>query len=290
MMHSVAAQRLPFADAASLLAPSVGSKYGLNQREVDLNLRLHFPRTASSSGVVEMSWAMKEAERVAEKMRVKRSAAQNLLALHTSSQANLKNLDVCRITEAAGKLVSENFHYIGVCRSRSEHWALYDPRSESIYTYCCVSPVGFDGKRQSIANTLECQTGDIAMISRVYSFPPGLQNSISYLLSRVIKKSSMIARTKWIVTTVDPNLGFTGSSYAACNWKRLQRLPAQPYTYIAGDFVTHAQLALKFDTTDYSALEARLGGKFESSRCSLQGQILFGYPVRQRKRVDAQCF
>jgi hypothetical protein len=171
MMHSITAQSLPFADAASLLAPSVGSKYGINQREVDLNLRLHFPRTASNSGLVEMSWAKKEAERVVEKMRAKRSTAQHLIARHASSQASLKNLDVCQTTEATAKLISENFHYIGVYRSSSEHWVLHDSLSGSIYTYCCVSPVGFDGKRHSIANTLGCRPGDIAIISRVLLVP-----------------------------------------------------------------------------------------------------------------------
>jgi hypothetical protein len=113
-------------------------------------------------------------------------------------------------------------------------------------------------------------------VSRVYSFNSAPPNAISYLLSRVrnhIRKTC--PEVQLLSTAVDPNLGFTGTSYLAANWHRWMTIKARPYMYFDEGYVTPRQLRTRFDTTNVGLLKSTYRRRFEVSSVNLLDSMIF---------------
>jgi hypothetical protein len=84
------------------------------------------------------------------------------------------------------------------------------------------------------------------LLSRVFAFDWAPPNSISYLLSQVSRWVKMNRpRAELLLTFVNPNLGFSGSSYQASNWQLVGN-HAVVYRYVDGRYVSareHCALA-----------------------------------------------
>jgi hypothetical protein len=253
------------------------------RRELGLALRLHLPRCADESGCVDSVSALLEARRLRALISLRHSAC--VAALPRGNRVReVRELSLTRVPESWGRLISENLHYLGVARSNAEHWALRSAESGALHCYGCVSQVGFEGTRQAIDEVLGSPMAKIVSLSRIYAFPSRPSNAISYLIARLLRTSPLIRTADWVITTVDPNLGFTGSSYAAAGWKILHQYAPQRYDYVDANFVTPAQLARRFGTADRPELAKRLGRRFQSTVCSLDGQLVFGIRRKERRR------
>ena len=92
----------------------------------------------------------------------------------------------------------------------------------------------------------------------MYSVDGAPRNAISLLLSKVrtyLRRNFPSADL--LVTAVDPNLGFTGSSYRASNWQQWMTVKARPYFYENGRYVTPRQLRERYGTASLIELEAK---------------------------------
>jgi hypothetical protein len=97
-----------------------------------------------------------------------------------------------------------------------------------------------------------------------------------------------------LVTAVDPNLGFTGSSYRASNWQQWMTVKARPYLYEYGRHVTLRQLRERYDTASLIELQAKFHDRFQQSKtrlldsmiycCSVNGETK-AVPLRERRRL-----
>ncbi|MGC4943004.1 hypothetical protein ACLQ2O_33955 [Kribbella sp. DT2] len=251
-------------------------------RELETSLRLHLPRFADESGYVDLGPALAEAHRLHSLLGT-RSPERFTEVPQEQRLRPVRELSLQPIPERWGRLISENLHYLGVARSDAEHWALRSPESGAVHCYGCVSQVGFEGKRQAIDQVLGSPMTRIVSLSRVYAFPSRPRNAISYLIARLLRTSRMAREADWVITTVDPNLGFSGSSYTSAGWKVLHQYTSQRYDYLDANFVTPGQLARRFGTTDRSVLSKQLGRRFETSRCTLDGQLVFGISRKERR-------
>ncbi len=226
------------------------------------------------------AWA--EARRLQPLINAKRPTDLSAIP-QEDRQRRVRELSLEPIPERWGRLVSEQLHYLGVARSNAEHWALRSSETGAVHCYGCVSRVGFEGKRQAIDQVLGSPTTKIASLSRVYGFPTRPRNAISYLIARLLHASPLVRQADWVITTVDPNLGFSGSSYTAAGWRILHRYTSRPYDYLDANFITPAQLARRFGTTDRLELSKRLGQRFKTSICPLDGQLVFGIRRKDRR-------
>jgi len=126
----------------------------------------------------------------------------------------------------------------------------------------------------------------------VYSFDVAPTNSISYLLSKVrarirenppeISARPLVSESRagstsaeLLVTAVDPNLGFTGSSYRAANWQHWMSVQARPYVYHRRVYTSPRQLRTTFKTANLQALRQVEPGAFEISRAPLLDSMIF---------------
>ena len=92
-----------------------------------------------------------------------------------------------------------------------------------------------------------------------------------------------------LVTAVDLNLGFTGSSYRAANWQQWMTVKARPYLYDNGRYVTPRQLRERFGTSSLIELQAKYPGRFEQSRVRLLDSMIYCCSVNgETKVVPAQ--
>jgi hypothetical protein len=113
-------------------------------------------------------------------------------------------------------------------------------------------------------------------VSRVYSVDSAPRNAISFLLSRVrryLHRST--PSVDLLVTAVDLNLGFTGSSYRAANWQQWMSVKARPYLYDNGCYVTPRQLRESFGTSSLMDLHATYPGRFQQSRVRLLDPMIY---------------
>jgi hypothetical protein len=83
----------------------------------------------------------------------------------------------------------------------------------------------------------------ILVLTRLFAFDWAPRNSISYLLGRVCRWTKCnLPNVTTLLTYINPNLGFTGSSFLAANWRPFLEKPVG-YSYFEDTYVTYRKLS-----------------------------------------------
>jgi hypothetical protein len=256
------------------LAGRAAGKASVDPRALGVRTLLHLPRVATPDGKVTTGQVERELSRSARLLRRDDAAVRHLAPSRKAALHELifaENLDV----DTASTLFS-CLHYLKSARAESRNFALVDPADGHPVTICSVSP--FEWKR--IGNQIHAQFGvphdRIWDVSRVYSWDAAPPNAISYLLSRVRISLGRGKDIDLLTTVVDPNLGFTGSSYRAANWQRWLTVQPRPYLYYDRQYASPRQLRQRFGTSSLPELRLRHPGHcFEQSRVRLLDSLIF---------------
>jgi hypothetical protein len=193
----------------------------------------------------------------------------------------LSELRFAEIDEAQATPLLNRLHYLRTTRSDSTHFALVDPVSRLPVALCSLSGLQWPRLVQKFEGRFGVAPAEILDISRVFAVDTAPANSISTLLSRVRTWVRHHRRDVTLLSTVvDPNLGFTGSSYRAANWQRWMTIRARPYVYYRGRFMTTRQLREQFGTSNFGELKLRNPRAFEKSRLPLEDSLLFCCRIR----------
>ena len=118
----------------------------------------------------------------------------------------------------AARHVMRRFHYLRSPRVDGRAYGL-STRGGRLVALCVSSPVDVNPLLEMLASHGRA-TRRARVISRVFAFEDAPSNSISYMLSRVAREERRVDVTD-LVTYVNPNLGFSGSSYKASGWQLL---------------------------------------------------------------------
>ena len=78
-----------------------------------------------------------------------------------------------------------------------------------------------------------------------------------------------------MLTYVNPNMGFTGSSYRASGWCLLGTEPGTSYRYLDHRYVTDRRLVAAYGTCQDTALRRLLGGRYTRSIMPLEPLLVF---------------
>ncbi len=81
-------------------------------------------------------------------------------------------------------------------------------------------------------------------------------------------------------TVVDQNLGFTGQSYVAANWRRWCRVEPRPYLYLDEAYKTIRQLQDVHGEKRWEDLMADPTLKFEISSVGMLESLVFIQPLQ----------
>jgi hypothetical protein len=228
-------------------------------RDLELQALLHLPRIAFADGTVDERDASAEIERLRVRRRAELEPLSGLEA-PPRSVLDLEELDVAPVDVAVAEPILAHFHYLRSFRPDSRSiCALYENRVAAL---CSVSPLDVS----AIAERLPIKSEDeAAVVSRVFAFDWAPRNVVSYLLARAPSELALSARV--LVTYLDPNMGFTGASYRASNWRRLGVETGTRYAYLDEDYVTDRRVAL---------LSAEQRRRVEYSRMPLRPLEIYG--------------
>jgi hypothetical protein len=241
------------ASAFPALVTETALRVGVEPRALAVRVLLHLPRVASHNGWVTRWQAQRELRISASRLRGDTRAVSNHLPVKKFSLRELA-FEVIDPSRALPLLTS--LHYLRSARQDSLYFALLDPTDRLPVSLCSVSPLEWKRVSNQLQAQFAIRQGSAWDVSRVYSVDSAPANAISLLLSKVrLYFRRNFPSADLLVTVVDPNLGFTGSSYRASNWQQWMTVKARPYLYEYDQHVTPRQLRERYDTASLNELQ-----------------------------------
>jgi hypothetical protein len=265
------------------LVRETARRVGVQPHALSVRVLLHLPRVASQEGWVTRRQAQRELRVSAKGLHDDIRAVSSQVS---SKEFRLRDLIFEEIDAARAAPFLKSLHYLRSTRQGSLYFALLDPVDRLPITLCSVSPLDWQRVANQISKQFEISPRRMWDVSRVYSVDAAPRNAISSLLSKVrtyLRRSADSADL--LVTAVDPNLGFTGSSYRASNWQHWMSVKARPYIYENGRYITPRQLRERFGTSSLKALQAEHSGRFQQSKVRLLDSMIFCSKVNDATRA-----
>ncbi len=266
----------------------VAIRHSLNPLELRVYSLLYIPRIAKDLQNFESPLITQEIERIASELKKRKELYKSWFEKPIVSPI-LKRSVFREITDSQAKLVLENFHYLRSYRYESQHFGLLweDQGQSRLMAMATLSP--FDLRHLEPLIVGKAEPSEVTVLSRVFAFDWAPRNTISYLLSRLIRHlRSTSPQTRLLLTYLNPNLGFTGASYRASNWILLAYESGTRYCYLDGTYITDRELCRKFGTSDKNVLAQRLGRRFDVSTGFLKPLELYAYFLSQSQQLFKQ--
>lgn len=176
------------------------------------------------------------------------------------------------VEAARARDVLQRFHYLRSPRTDGRAYGL-STNGGRLVALCVSSPLDVSTLRELLSShgrPTECAR----VVSRVFVFEGAPKNSISYMLSQAAREERRLGVTD-LVTYVNPNMGFTGSSYRASSWQLLGIETGTKYRYVDGRYTTDRELAARFSRHDDEAYQRLLGRRFAVSAMPLEPLLVF---------------
>ncbi|MEV8371837.1 hypothetical protein AB0P21_03820 [Kribbella sp. NPDC056861] len=196
--------------------------------------------------------------------------------LISADRFELQDLRFVEYDDRNAARIFKHLHYLRSARAGSRNYALVDPMRGLPVTLCSVSPLEWALVARQLSSQFGVPRERAWDVSRVYSFDVAPTNAISFLLAKVrnaIRQSE--PQVELLTTAVDPNLGFTGSSYRAANWQRWMSIGPRPYLYLDGRYVSPRRLREDYGTANLTKVRLSTGARVEQSRTTLLDSAIF---------------
>jgi hypothetical protein len=191
--------------------------------------------------------------------------------LRELSGAKLEALD-----PSLAQLLQENYHYLGSYRSDGVHFGLNISGGRQLLSAVTLSP--FDLPHLVDALPESIRPGEVMVLSRMLAFSWSPRNTISHTLSRVVDAlRERLPHVKLLLTYLNPNLGFTGSSYKASNWLLFGKERKKRYLYFDTNYVTDRNMIELYGTADLYKLRSTVGDRITSSVQTLEPLRIYAY-------------
>ena len=235
-------------------------------RPLHLQALLQLPRIADDRGLVSALTADVILCELARDLPVKQEL---IVSSYASSPGSLQFHEV---EEALAYDVMARFHYLRSPRTDGRAYGLSSDAGDLI-ALSVSSPLDVSYLRD-LVDLSEGSGRRARVISRVFAFESAPKNSISYLLSRVARVEKSLG-VESLITYVNPNMGFSGSSYRASGWQLLGDEPGTTYRYLDSRYITDRQLEKRFGAYDDTTYRKLLGSRFSVSTMRLVPLLVF---------------
>lgn len=235
-------------------------------RPLHLQALLQLPRWADSNGFVSVAIVESLLSALAEELPDK------VQWLVQSGAASPRSLRFHKVERDKAREIMQEFHYIRSPRTDGRAYGL-STSAGNLVALCVSSPLDVAGPRALLA--AHGRPTDFArVVSRVFAFEGAPKNSISYMLARSSREERDLGATD-LITYVNPNMGFTGTSYLASNWQLLGSEPDTKYRYVDGRYITDRELAARFGQHDDGTYCQLLAARFSVSAMPLEPLLVF---------------
>ncbi len=229
-----------------------------------------------------------EIERVIARIRNDQDPYKSWLSIQADKSLMAGRWEVRSVPAVIADVLHRCFHYIGTPRGGIS-LGLYDEEAGA------SSPPGtlltFSVFDLDIKNPLPCEIGptNILVLSRVYSFRWAPRNAFSYTFRRALRwLRTAHPHVQLLLTYVNPNVGFSGSSYLASNWLPFVEESIR-YDYLDGEYITRRELDRLLREKGLDESQLRRMCRLEQSHLTLQPLQILAFPVTQalRERLKA---
>jgi hypothetical protein len=211
----------------------------------------------------------------------------------TAIPVDLRTTRLRSVEPQTAEIVHRACHYLGSFRGDSIHLGLYSDTDTGQHAnlVSLVTLSNLDLPHVIPALPPGMKRDQVLVLSRLYSFPWGPRNTISYTLGRVfswIREHKPDVRI--LLTYLDPNLGFQGTVYRATNWVLFGREKKNRYLYLDGNYVTDRRMIRDYGTADLTKLEPLLGNRITSSQQPLRPLEIYSYFLDRQDRSKQDQF
>lgn len=170
--------------------------------------------------------------------------AKNGLYREISETTFLANINFGKVSSIMGTLIQEKIHYIKSRRKDTKfEFGLYRNNESVPFAYAAFSLV--DRKYLLNLPCLKSIPSDrIFVMTRAYSFPNSPYNTMSTLYSKCFNYLKIYDNAAYVLTALNQNLFFTGSSLKSANFEIIAYSPMK-YYYADGIYSTRRKLINK---------------------------------------------
>lgn len=205
-----------------------------SSRDLLLQALLHLPRIATSDGTVCPAAAANEIDRL-RNVRSQELSAVRSLARRPPGLDAVDQLEIRTVDNAEAAPILSTYHYLTSFRDDSlAIGAVFEKR---VVALCTLSPFDLG----HVEKHLPVSPDEVAVVSRVFTFDWAPRNTISFLLART-ERAAREAGTRMLLTYLNPNMPFSGSSYRAANWVSFAREAGTRYAYLNDHYITERKL------------------------------------------------
>ncbi len=183
-------------------------------RDLLLQALLHLPRIADEDGLVDRTAARFEIDQLLGWRNAELEPLAGL-AEPPAEPIALDQLELSVIDDTTARPILEHFHYL---RSfRPDGIAVAATHRARVIALATVAPLDLPSIEQTLGSYIDSDC-KVLVVSRVFAFDWAPRNVISYLLARLERRPEF-SDAGMLLTYLNPNLGFTGASYRAANWR-----------------------------------------------------------------------
>ncbi|MGW7679683.1 Mom family adenine methylcarbamoylation protein [Kribbella sp. NPDC054772] len=253
---------------------AVAKSRSVEERALAVRTLLHLPRIARHDGHVGRRLALAEISRSARHLSADIAAVRALVP--TSAAERVAELMFDKYEDDKAFAIFTHLHYLHSARPGALNFALLDRHTELPIALCSANLLDWQRLGHGLERWYGVPMDRVWDISRVYSFDVAPRNAISNLLGHVrrwFREYRPAARL--LVTTVDPNMGFSGVSYRGANWKQWMTVRPRPYIYQKRQYVSPRQLRIRFGTANVEDVRSRAGAELQLSRAKLLDSSIY---------------
>ena len=246
---------------------------------------LHLPMY-SAAELAEPRMLQAVIRRSVEALRARRAQAPAQWQQRVRA-GGLEDLVVAPVHPELAVEVHQAFHYLGSPQREGAHLGAWtrgpDARLAALAT---ISRLELRRARLVLPDSPAPE--QVEALSRIYAFDGAPLNTLSWMLGRLFSwMRQNRPEVRWLVTQVNPNLGFRGSIYRATNWQLVAREHKTHYLYLDGAYVTDREMRARFGTSHFEALRERLRDRVRRSVRPLLPLELYAYSLAARRGQPA---
>jgi hypothetical protein len=240
----------------------IASTAEVSPRDLKTFSLLYLPRLASSS--LTKDAIRSEIQKVSILLRKNGSSESHPMGSDAVIN-DVNRLTFSQISEEDASLIIRKHHYLGASRRNSIHFGL-GFASIVERKLCAVLTLSYYDLWH-IPLPPGVNPAQTRVISRIFAFDSAPKNAVSYLIGRVTRwLRQHEPLTRFILTYVNPAMGFSGASYRAANFLLYGYEMGTRYCYVDGLYITDRELEAQYGTSNPAALTTLLKDRFEVAK------------------------